>query len=225
MSAQTITRDQIDLMSEWQSRYSREASEFGADGIVDPKLWVEAPIRVLFLLKEPNKFRGEFREKYEGDLRNLFAARPWPRLGYWAYGIQRTTATAIPSFSGAREKRVYGDALRASAVVNIKKTSGVESADVVAVGGAFERDRDLLARQMVLGDPDVVVCGGTFDFVEDFVRDGGDGERVGPDGRCWRRNGALWIEFYHPSARYGNLMMYYGLMMLYQNAIKELRTA
>ena len=83
------------LLNEWRSQVVREAGHFVEDGVVCQDNWHKAKRRVLFLLKEPNGYKGENGPLNE-LLRKAATTNPgsamWDRptfhnIGRWAYGL------------------------------------------------------------------------------------------------------------------------------------------
>lgn len=201
-----------DLFQCWTSRCSPdERVRFVKDGIIDQAQWDQCVKRIAFLLKEPNLGESGVGNH---DLREWARKKPWSGLGYWAYGLQATTVSSIPPFEQA--KRTCDAACRASAVVNLKKIGGGGIADDNALAQALDRDWDLIAEQLAIIQPTIVVCGGTWALAS---------TKVPLDlTRSWSTvKDVLWIKCCHPSARVDSEIKYYGLAALYQQSLQQQR--
>lgn len=202
-----------DLFQCWASRCSDvEQVRFVKDGIINQADWKQCGKRVVFLLKEPNL--GESGAGNH-DFREWARKEPWAELGYWAYALQKTTPSSIPPFDQA--KQAFRSACAASAVVNLKKIGGGGIADDNALAQALNRDWDLIAKQLAIIQPTIVVCGGTWALAATKVP-------LDPN-RSWSTVGdVLWIKYCHPSARVDSEIKYYGLAALYQQVLQQQAT-
>ena len=202
-----------DLFESWEEDYDEK--QFVQDGIINEELWNNAAKQILFILKEPTEYRP--------DLRKLFDNSPWPMLGYWDYGLQNTTHSTIPALREASEDSHMKMACRSSAVINLKKSPGGTTAETQEIRKAAHRDKEFILKEIEIIAADIVVCSGTdlFNMVKEvmpFDRFNG----IGPDGECFSYDDSIWIRYCHPSARIYKDMMYYTLMVLYQNCLKEM---
>lgn len=197
------------LFEEWKRSYKEPDLAFAEDGIINENEWNEAPRKVLFLLKETNKYAGNFRE--------LAQKSPWRVPGYWAYGLQNLQRGHIPPFAEAKEK--YGEAFCRSALVNLKKITGGSAAKDEKIKGAARDDAKYIIKELEIIAPEIVVCGSTFWIVREVLLPG-DFEPIGPvPEMCFMRKNVLWIDYCHPGARCCHDTMYYGLVMMYQNCL------
>ena len=199
-----------DLFRLWVGRYSPdEQMRFVKDGVIDEASWNRYAQRIVFLLKEPNL--GDIGNGNH-DFREWARMEPWRDLGYWAYALQTTTMSSIRSFENA--KTTYHSACNASAVVNVKKLGGGGTADDKELARALSRDWYLIAEQLAIIQPTIVVCGGTWALTS---------AKVPLDlQRSWATVGnVLWIKYCHPSARVDSEIKYYGLAALYQQILQQ----
>ena len=199
------------LFEKWRMKYANE--EFAEDGIVNEHLWKTAKTKILFLLKETND--------YSKDFRVLVNNKPWSVIGYWAYGLQNITSSTIAPFSEARKDSNWKCSCRSSALMNIKKSPGVSAADMDVIQKAAESDHEFILEEIDIIQPDIIVCCGTLNVCRLFLPFDSFKSK-GPDERCYYYQDAIWIDYCHPSARfYRHDMMYYTLMVLYQNCLKD----
>jgi len=197
------------LFVRWRKRFGQAAEEFAADGIVDEPKWTAGDRQILFLMKDTNRLAG--------DLRAYLRESPWKPIGIWAYGLQKLVVDYVPPLADAY--RYYGTACRSSAIVNLKKLSGVGRADSQEIEQAAQRDRDFLAREIEIIDPDVIVCCGTFKTARVVFPGLGDAKTVDDYRRCAELDGRTWINYCHPAAHYPRDMTYYGLVAAYQQVL------
>jgi len=151
------------LWAEWSKHYKAlgiDPARISRDGAIDGSVYARAPVRVVFVLKEvhskertgfplPKYLRGGPRGK--GTM--------WHAVARWAAGIQG----GFPPYSAVNGETAKHEALRASAVVNLKKIGGGSTANMSAVNAYALRDRKLLRRQILALDPQTVIACGTFD--------------------------------------------------------------
>lgn len=75
-----------DLFSIWEENTPGYKGKFVKDGIIDEEKFLVAPIKILFITKEPNNpaqkpgdFRDWWHEKFNGNFSH--------RIAEWSYGI------------------------------------------------------------------------------------------------------------------------------------------
>jgi hypothetical protein len=198
----TINTQLDALFEEWISAYRGRFSSdsafdprrFVKDGIIDERYWPEGA-RILFLLKDHNR---EPKPEYDWDMRKEGRAKPWKALGSWAYALQvAAKKNSIAPFAEARATDTLTRAYLSCAVMNLKKVAGGGSAPDKLIHKFAARDADRLQQQIRLIVPDVIVCCGTFDFVQDVF---GRKPRSDPaHERVMRDFDRVWIQIRHPS--------------------------
>lgn len=204
-----------ELMAEWAASDHHKGQSFKSDGPIDwDRWWSSAPRRVLFLLKEAY---GDF-----GDLIDLLKKGPfgkgWWTAAYWAYGLQRMNADRLPEFPYEKDDDVI-NSFTSSAIVNIKKSGGKSNSDREDIKRYIELDGALIKRQVDALQPHYIVCGSTWDHVR----------HLWPDARqisdlaysCASPNHkhrSLVLDYWHPAVRWPDLVMYYAIVSMAQNA-------
>jgi hypothetical protein len=111
------------------------------------------------------------------------------------------------------------EALRSSAVVNIKKSKGKTTSALEDIERYARRDKPSIQQQIELIKPDVVICGNTWQFVENWWPD----KKSIYDG-TWKVRQVVFIDFWHPSAfRVSEDLKYYALaaMLHFSNALAK----
>ena len=200
-------------------------SVFIRDGVVCPEQWFSQPVRPLFLLKEA--YGGN--EDWDLIADHLFPTHPiskmWKRISMWTKGLFSTTEKSIAPFVEDDPSVInYGNVyLKQIAVINVKKSGGDKSSDMNIVRAYADFDKDRLKEQLILCDPTVIVCGYTASTL-DIIFDE-------PVRKEYNQNLAyhitlnghdvLVLDYWHPANQYPDIMNYYGLMSIYQQALKN----
>lgn len=196
---------------------------FVKDGVVCPEQWFSQEIRPLFLLKEA----------YGGDkdwslldylLSNNKLGKIWQRIAEWTYGLMETTFQQIsPYTTELNHKQLGNEYLKKIAVVNIKKSGGCSNSKMEEIMAYAEIDRNYLKCQLKLCDPTIILCGYTGAALDIVM-----GKSVCRDKNvnrfCWTRLNNHWVlvvDYWHPANQYPDIMNYYGLMGIYQQALRE----
>lgn len=152
------------LFKEWEQRIRREIS-FGADGLVDPAAYFAARPRVLFILKE---IHGS--PWVQDDLRLFLSKKAnrgftWNNVVRWKRLIDHAfnePGNVLPSYDeqphiGTRERKRE---LASIGAINLKKVPGTSDAHDNTIQLYAKQHGDLLARQIELIDPDIIIAGG-----------------------------------------------------------------
>ena len=196
------------LFDEWRPHVVAESGHFVEDGIVCEEGWRKAKRKILFLLKEPNGYKGE-----HGALNDLLrkAAAPnstsamWDRptfhtVGRWAHGLLHYSGQ-VPSYDEAHRARK--SAVLECAYINIKKsTGGARATKKVEVHAA--KYAEFLRRQVAIIEPDIVVCGGTYDILKEHVY-----PRMSKiSSRIHQLETRIFINAFHPSCRTNRKVVY-----------------
>lgn len=148
------------LWQDWAAHYTHlgiDTSRLSRDGPVDPESYFNAPIKVLFILKEVHAYRLDLVKHLQGGPRGCGVM--WHAIARWAAGIQND----FPPYEEIKIDEAKTQALKSSAVVNLKKTGGGSSSNMSEINAYALRDRKLLKRQIRGLKPDYVIACGTFD--------------------------------------------------------------
>jgi hypothetical protein len=211
-----------DLLERWSQEQHHQGQCFIKDGIIDVDRWQSADPKVLFLLKEARHcgkgtwdLRKYLREKAPSEA-------TWRNAAYWCYAIHHIRRGKLPGRPFLSDRKVEYDkaveALRSSAVVNIKKSKGKSTSALKDIERYARRDKPYIQQQIKLIKPDVVICGYTWQFVEDWWPD----KKSIYDG-TWRVRQVVFIDFWHPSYRVSGDLKYYALaaMLHFSNALAK----
>lgn len=208
------------LFEEWRSKYSCYKNRFVKDGVVNEYSWHhDAKKKVLFLLKETNdkyyqKLPLDKRNLYRDDIRRMLDDKPWREIGYFGYGLQNTTSSYIPKFEAAKIN--VAEACKQSAVMNLKKLPGKESANENEIAKFAKRQKEEIEKEIRIICPDVIVLGGSgigkiFKVLFHYKQ---LGERIYSFEVGDREFST--IDFVHPEARVSDDVLYYALVIIYQ---------
>jgi len=206
------------LLDTWPSK----GRLFIKDGIIDMDRWRSADPKVLLLLKEA-------RHNGVGtwDLREYLREEPkprgtWRKSAYWCYAIPYIKRGSLPGLPFLPDRKAEFDqaveALRSSAIVNIKKSDGKNTSRDEDIERHARRDKRLIQRQIERIKPDVVICGGTWRFVEDWWPD-----KIRLYDGVYRVGQRVFINFWHPAYRVSDELKYYALaaMLHFSNALAK----
>lgn len=234
------------LMKRWKERHERLGySVFIKDGVIDPEVWYTQDERILFILKEAYT-NEEITENADltDDLKKYVSSkgRIWNAVAEWTYGLTNTAKDTVPYFDNwlgvpnedfEKYKNARADILKKCAVINIKKSNGKNTSDDIDLLKYVKEDGDLLARQIEIIDPTIIVCGSTFHLLKDVKKDknvdekrilkifGEDTHKL-PDAKgCYTINGRPVIAYYHPANQYPAVLCFYGITGIYHHYLKN----
>lgn len=128
----------------------------------------------------------------------------------------KMSSRVFRSFRSFRKRVKLPEALLSAATVNIKKSAGRPESTAEDLRSYADRDGDLIKRQVELIAPDIVICGGTWDYVKRLW----PAARPAYDHQVWRINSIDFIDFWHPANRWPDSLLYYALGWLIQNGIR-----
>jgi hypothetical protein len=206
-----------DLLGRWSREQHHQGRCFIKDGIIDSDRWRSADIKILFLLKEAYHDGGSTwdlrKHVRENDLRGKPALRNLVCWSYAIHNIKRGHLPGLPSLPQRKSEYHAGlEALRSSAIVNIKKSGGQSSSSAGDIQLYARLDKRCIQRQIKLINPNLVVCGHTWDFVKDWW------PKPKPvmlyDG-VWQVGQLVFINFWHPAYRDDELIYYALAAMLH----------
>ena len=138
------------------------------DGVVEPYAWGEAPLRVLWLLREINDRRGTWRGVAGGGMSTtLFewslpgrmsknGVAPWGAVAKVTHGLLHPDEAWG---TWARRSNRYYPSLRSIALVNTKKTAGGAASKWSELVEAYKANEPVLWDQIESADPHVVIGG------------------------------------------------------------------
>lgn len=206
-------------------RWAKRRPGFVRDGVVDEPSYLKSGIKLLLVLKEvnsPNEGGWDLRQ----HLREGQPGKTWTAVAQWVHGVRHLERDIswdeLGEIGLPRKELQRRELLRSVCVMNLKKSPGGSVSDPERLEKIAQEDRAFLNEQFRLYSPDLVICGGTSHI---FQREIDLGQPL-----KWRatRRGIRFheflphryvIAFWHPHARVGPPLLYYGLI----DAIKEIR--
>jgi hypothetical protein len=194
---ETLKAKQEELYIKWQG--NRNYSNFVKDGILNYERWNSLSPKILFLLKESaDHFTNIAGEKINITKGN--GTHFWWNICYWKYIINCLYNNIEPLFISTidlPEVKLNNNILDSIAYVNIKKQCDnlTKSKDNDILNFA-QKDKELLLEQIDLINPDVIFCSKVTFKAYKHIYEGNIEEinRI-----CFKHNGRLVINFFHPS--------------------------
>lgn len=231
MTAEDYRKEIAELFDKWKNKPEKDGinhigNTFVSDGIVNPETWFSNEIRPLFLLKEAYS-EGETDD---WDLINEWLKTDnslgltWRRVSQWTYGVLETTTDSIPAF---KKSSVYGKGknewLNQIAVMNIKKSNGKKESEETDLMKYAKNDREQLFDQLKITSPTVIICGNTLKYLGTITgqkiktkRNDNWYYEIELDGKK-----IMVLDYFHPANQYPDLLNFYGLVSIYQQALKN----
>jgi hypothetical protein len=185
-------------------------------------MWLDAPKRIVFLLKDTNKNPNcDIREFCPGATGKI--GLHYKNLAYWVFGLLAFDETKdAPDFNTLdfwEEVYPVFDK-KPFAIVNCKKESGGASIPNEVLLKHINDYAPFIKEQIFILDPDIIVCGGGMNCIKDFVT-----EKIYPDSvkiNNWiyydKENNKVVINSFHPNYHYMSTSAKYSEMM---SAYKE----
>ncbi|MFC1536160.1 hypothetical protein ACFL4H_02185 [Candidatus Neomarinimicrobiota bacterium] len=166
--------------------------------------------------------------KIRSDLRYT-----WLNISRWAFGIERIwdnnpildwkeIDNKSEWYQEEQDYLGWMNELKKIAVINLKKTPGKEAAKPAELQNAYDDYGDLLWKQINLIDPNVIIfCSVSNYIVTDEIISGlrTNWEKTKQGFSYFETHKKLFIQYWHPNARYPHNMMFFSLM----NIISELK--
>ncbi len=211
-----------ELFERWRKRPLHKKQSFVKDGKLCPEKWdSRSSGKTLFLLKEAYDNQGRGQDWW--DLSQMIQewdrpyGRMWWTLAYWSYGVKNlinNRGQIMPFPTEESKWKKAAENLYESAVVNIKKSGGKKTSDWEDLKKYAEEDSDLIWEQICDINPRLVVCGGTWSIIKDYLPTPPKKEHDRLGDMVYDVNGRVFIDFWHPANRYPNAMNYYTLCSL-----------
>lgn len=208
------------LFIEWKQKHAeRGYQRFICDGIVDEEWWLKehkVP-KICFFLKEARTQEENYI--LTDDLRRYEPWKLWQRVAIWTQAIQSAYAQAVPYNHEALKKNSH-NAIKQIAVCNVKKSDGTNISNDDDLKKFAIMDKEELKRELILINPDIIVCGYTLGCLEKVLD---DELEIDP---TWDTMYGFWkdklvIDYYHPACHYPNRVNYYALMSICKMAEPE----
>ena len=238
MNASEYKKEIAKLFERWESKPAKgkinHSDRFIKDGVICPEKWFSQKIRPLFFFKEAYTQTGEnsMKDLVEGHLKiDKPIDKMWQRVSTWTRSLMEMAETGeIPPFKKPDRITRYGNPyLNQIAVMNIKKSSGEKTSNEENLNLYAEYDAEEIYNQLVLCDPNIIICGYTGRFVIELL-----------DKKCqyketvtpfdsdhflykyeFNSHKLAVICYWHPANHYPDFLNYYGLMHILHHIIAE----
>ncbi len=178
------------------------------DGVVSPADYYDAPVKIMWLLKEPyctsniegkmggwSMAKGLYEERSLGKKKD--SHQTWHPITYISYGIQNgiDQLEKMPKLSA--NKGLYLS-LRKIAFVNVKKIPGKSWSDDKVIEQACSEQGHIVLEQIEAYQPDIVIGGNTVHLLKNILGVTKEDELGSGD---FKKNGCLFINAKHPAQR------------------------
>lgn len=172
------------------------------DGVINCNLYDVAPIKIMWILKEPVDTDGDncwdlAQMLNEETGEGLNGRTSWRRISYASYSL--LTGKTWGNAPYIYDNDEVPNALKSTAWVNISKTAG-DSHSNQSLEGRSKLWRPILERQIEAFCPDVIVLCGTFDYLKEDLQLT-DGCNVSKGfARGFKKESRYILSAYHPQA-------------------------
>ena len=210
-----------ELLELWQQRHqNKRKNRFIKDGIINENIWHKTEVKVCFLLKESYFDASEYEKDVLLPDRNLkkhhWNAHISCHDGHYVYDLAEHLNKHEPWFMWRKVEnwtkvllQILGlsvaTPIQNIAVINIKKSEGVSESDYQDILSYAYDDCVLIRKEIELVDPDIIICGATYDYcVKAGLFDAPQEVAVLKDfgsRKVLRYGKRIILDCYHPSAR------------------------
>jgi hypothetical protein len=197
---QTLTGKTVllnDLFERWEKAIPEYQGKFVKDGIVDEQQFSTAPIKILFIAKEPNnpkQYAGDYREWWREEIAYTFSYR----IAEWSYGLLNN----FPQYDEIwATKGSAFKAIQSIAFMNIKKSGGLGNSEYDRIMEHLEKNFDFLHQQIDIISPDIIITGTSWKELRNRLFPTVNWVKSGYDIEIGRHKNSKVIDFYHPSSR------------------------
>jgi hypothetical protein len=189
----------------------------------EEELWINAPKRILFLLKDTNGNPNCDMREFHMTQRLLFNRN----LAYWFYGLLAFDENnEAPGYRVAKERAFDTFHHKPLAIVNCKKDSGTSSISTEILQHHIDRYGHFIKEEIDILAPDIIVCGGGSSCIKNFVA-----EKIYPGVESinnWiffdKASNKVIIDSYHPSyyqTEGGSETIYASMMNAYGEFLEK----
>lgn len=209
--------------------FGYDVANFCPDGLLkrgfngeESRIWKRSNLRICFLLKDPN---GSEDARNYSRVNNSFGYR----LGAWAYGLnmiyKAPTHSKIVGHYPDKSEIAQAFKEKPIAIINIKKASGqstVANSQITKFGAQFGSK---LREQLSIICPNVIICGGdvVFSVLKKNIFSNVSFTNYKNKNILYysRQERLVVICFKHPSARVSNAEMYFPMMDVFCEFLKD----
>ncbi|MCR4937570.1 MAG: hypothetical protein K5987_05380 [Lachnospiraceae bacterium] len=200
---------------------------FIADGIVNEDIWNSGNRkRILFVLKEAYGADWGTNTLATWLKNDHPSVAIWKRIAKWVNGIQNTNTDRVKRYEERLSDSKHAECLEQIAVMNLKKSGGVPQSNYSEIDAYADYDKMEIRKEFSLIDADIIICGATFRcLLEKVFEQKIIASSSGKDNWYYFLNldgkERLYIDMYHPANRWPDLMNYYTVTNIYQQALIE----
>lgn len=230
-----------EIWEEFNSRYKARKSDQTVivDGKICEKKYDIAPIKLLFVLKEVNDWKGQDCDEQFFDFSQLFCQHKekdllcpkgliWHNVARIAAGIMNCNDGQYPTIENIDIYDTKCESLSSVAAINLKKISGHLTSNADEINTYTVADKDLLRQQIKCLQPDIIIAGGTISPLLWLLNVDLEFSIEKPWEKPWEKpifisEEQLWVVPYkHPSAR-GRKDEYYNKFFDIVDNVKDLK--
>lgn len=177
----------------------KEDNYIVTDGVVDSNHYYDAKPKILWVLKEANS-AGEdwsYSDFFKCTWHKHKRLPSIRKIVYTTYGLlsKINAFNDIPLWCESN----YREELKKMAIINLKKVPGGAKSNYNTIKAAYVENEDLLKEQIEVYNPDVIIFGGTFSFM-DFLHNNLPEKTVTEMGNHYYNvGGKLFINTWHPA--------------------------
>jgi len=153
---------------------------FIRDGILDVEKYMAAPVKILWVLKEPNSEYDDIGNDMRPCLTTLLSndsniiapnwGKTWTPVAYATYGIfEKMNWIDLPDIRGNAQEVLKH--MPNIAHINVKKYAGKGNANENEIRLFFGKYKALIYEQIEIINPDVIIFGSTFHHFENYFID------------------------------------------------------
>ena len=155
------------VFERWERQCPEMCGNLVRDGVADPAAFFSAPVRVLFILKEPYSSRADwdFRETLHTELKT---GRTWNNASRWVEAALNSRSPLPWSAVAIQNQETRRAAMTRVAFMNLKKKPGGARSSTKEIRRFIERYRTHLLDQIDLYGPQITILGGTAPFLGDL---------------------------------------------------------
>ena len=143
------------------------------DGVVDEESYCNSKIKTLFLMKEINDpgMKEDWKTfmeytKQQASVETMY--KTWPNICLWIEALKHSDVTysdCVDENGNFLTKKLQKNLLDVS-IVNIKKTAGGGSSNYDEILSAAKSYGHVIQEEIRIINPELIICGGTFDFAK-----------------------------------------------------------
>ena len=130
----------------------------------------------------------------------------WKKVAMWTQAIYNSFSKNISDYPDKK----FQATIQNIAVVNIKKSNGEKKSNNEDLQQFINLDKERIKKEIELINPDIIICGKTFYFLEQIL----DDIKKYDNSLIAKWKNILIIDYYHPAARYPNKVNYYSLLSI-----------